>query len=451
MVARTGLLPERYAHVEPIARGGMGEIYRATDTELGRAVAVKVLTDRYAEDVSVRERFKREALAAARLSSSPNIVTIYDVGEWAGRPYIVMECLGGGSLEEVLRDSAGVAPGRALAWLEQTAAALDAAHAHGVVHRDVKPANLLLDAQGQVHVVDFGIASAAGLDSLTLTGTVLGTASYLSPEQAQGGRASAASDCYSLAVVAFELLTGRRPFEGATAAAEAAAHVSGRVPSVRTFEPSLPAALDDVFARALAKDPARRFASCSDFVAALRAAFDRDAGATGVIAPARIVRPRRRGPVLAALALAALLALGGWLAASRLAGGGRHAGAPVVRTVTQRGTTVRETVTAPAPTTAASPPATPAGQSGDALNAQGYDLMKRGDYADALPLLEQAVQKLQGQTADVSDGYANYNLGVTLIALHRCADAMTYLQAARQIEPGRHEVQDAMKIARRCS
>ena len=449
MAARTGLLPERYAHVEPLARGGMGEIYRATDTELGRTVAVKLLADRYAGDLSVRARFKREALAAARLSSSPNIVTIYDVGEWAGRPYIVMECLGGGSLEKVLRDAAGGEPGRALTWLEQAAAALDAAHAHGVVHRDVKPANLLLDGQGRVHVADFGIASAAGLDSLTLTGTVLGTASYLSPEQAQGGRASPAGDCYSLAVVAFELLTGRRPFEGATAAAEAAAHVSGRVPSARTFDPSLPAELDAVFARALAKDPARRFATCSELVAALRAAFDRKAGTTGiVVAPPRIVRRRRRGPLLAALALAALLALGGWLAASLLAGGGRRAGAPVVRTVTQRGTTVHETVTAPAPTTAATPP--PAAQSGDALNARGYDLMKRGDYAGALPLLEQAVQKLQGQTTDPSDGYANYNLGVTLINLHRCADAMTYLQAAREIEPSRHEVQDAMKIARRC-
>src|SRR5881394_2691878 len=212
MTIETDILPPRYRSPRRIAVGGMGEIYRATDVALGRAVAVKVLSAHYAGNDDIRSRFTREALAAARLSGEPYVVTVFDVGEHAERPYIVMEYLGGGSLEERLRKDGAEEVGQTLEWLEQAATALDAAHRHGVVHRDVKPANLLLDRNGNVHVADFGIASAAGMDSLTMTGTVLGTAGYLSPEQAQGERATSASDLYSLGVVAFELLTGDRPF-----------------------------------------------------------------------------------------------------------------------------------------------------------------------------------------------------------------------------------------------
>src|SRR5580765_7362797 len=166
----------------------MGDIYRATDSLLGRDVVVKMLADHYAQDVAVRERFTREALSAARLSGEPNIVTIFDVGEHDGRPYIVMEYFGGGSLDDALRAGGAHPPQRVFTWLEQAGRALDAAHARGIVHRDVKPANLLLDREQNVHVADFGIASAAGMDSLTMTGTVMRTAGYLSPEQAQGDR-----------------------------------------------------------------------------------------------------------------------------------------------------------------------------------------------------------------------------------------------------------------------
>src|SRR6187401_633559 len=175
MTSSTGILPPRYRDPERIGWGGMGDIYRAEDSELGRTVAVKVLAERYARDPSLRQRFTREALAAARLSGDPSTVTIYDVGEWEGRPFIVMEHVGGGSLEDRLRSGAP-STDEALDWLAQAADALDAAHAKGVVHRDVKPGNLLLTADGRLRVADFGIASAAGLDSLTLTGTVLGTA-----------------------------------------------------------------------------------------------------------------------------------------------------------------------------------------------------------------------------------------------------------------------------------
>jgi serine/threonine protein kinase len=258
MAVEIELLPPRYRLPRRIGRGAMGDIYVATDEVLGREVAVKVLADRYAADDAIRQRFKREALAAARLSGEPGAVTIFDVGEWRERPFIVMEHLGGGSLEDRLRRDGAQPPDRALAWLEQAAAALDAAHRHGIVHRDVKPANLLLDDRGQLRVADFGIASAAGFDSMTLTGTVLGTAGYLSPEQAAGERAGPASDRYALAVVAFELLSGRRPFESESATAEAAAHVNAPVPSIAELCDGLPWDVDRVFQRALAKGPRAR-------------------------------------------------------------------------------------------------------------------------------------------------------------------------------------------------
>jgi serine/threonine-protein kinase len=161
----TDILPPRYRDPERIGRGGMGDIYRATDTVLGRDVAIKILADRYAQDESVRERFTREALAAARLSGEPNTVTIFDVGEHNGRPYIVMEYLSGGSLDDVLRAGGAQLPQRVFTWLEQAGRALDAASPRGVVHRDVKPGNLLLDRDGNVHVADFGIASVTRLPS----------------------------------------------------------------------------------------------------------------------------------------------------------------------------------------------------------------------------------------------------------------------------------------------
>ena len=264
-----------------------GSVFHATDSELRRDVAVKVLADRYADNEDVRARFRREALAAARLSGNPNIVTIFDVGEYQGRPMIVMEYLAGGSLEARVQGRDGCPPAQVLAWLEQAAQALDAAHAAGVVHRDIKPGNLLLDRRDQVHVGDFGIASAVGLDSFTETGTILGTAGYLSPEQARGERATAASDRYSLAVVAYELLAGRRPFESESTTAEAARHATAPIPSIHHDKPELAPAFDPVFQRALAKAPVARYPSAAEFVADLRAALHEDAGTTAWILPAQ--------------------------------------------------------------------------------------------------------------------------------------------------------------------
>ncbi len=426
-------LPPRYRQPRLIARGGMADVYAATDEELGREVAVKVLAARYAEDESFRHRFRREALAAARLSSHPHIVTIFDVADHGGRPLIVMELLTGGSLaEQVARGPSP--PGRVLDWLDNAASALDAAHAVGVVHRDVKPGNLLLDDRGSVKVADFGIASAVGLASLTHTGTVLGTAGYLSPEQARGERATPASDRYGLAVVAWELLTGRRPFEAAAATTEAAAHVHSPVPSITTARPSLPRSYDAIFTRALAKDPGQRPSTAAELAGELRRALEDDAGDTWVAPTARMPgRRRHRWPI----GLAALLAAAGVVAAV-LATRDDNGRPAVVRTVTRPGTTVERTVTAQLTTV---PPTTTAAAaaSGTALNDEGYARMRASDFEGALPLLEQAVAKLDG-TGSLAEAYADYNLAYTRFALGDCTDVVALLDQSERIQGHRSEI-----------
>jgi predicted Ser/Thr protein kinase len=465
-------LPPRYRDVRHLAHGGMGEIYLATDEDLGREVAVKVLSGRYAEDDNLRLRFKREALAAARLSGNHNIVTIFDVAEHDGRPMIVMEYLAGGSLEQRI-DGPGD-PAQVLDWIEQAAAALDAAHDAGIVHRDVKPGNLLLDDRGHLKVADFGIASAAGMDSFTQTGTILGTAGYLSPEQAKGERATAASDRYALAVVAWELLTGRRPFQADTPTAEAAAHVNAPIPSAHGANRALPQAYDAIFERALAKDPAARYPNAAEFAGELRRALHDDAGDTGWIEPVPATAATRVAPVparagtpswlLPAIGLLLLVGTGALIAVLATRGGGPSPRAQtVVHTVTRPGTTVRETTTAPAPpptTTAAPPTTTPpttaattapsTGGSGASLNNAGYAKMQAGDYAGALPLLEQAVQKLSG-SGSTDEAYADYNLAYTRFALGQCTEVVSLLDRSESIQGRRKEIDRLRKDAqKRC-
>jgi serine/threonine-protein kinase len=433
-------LPPRYRDARPLAHGGMGEILLATDRELGREVAVKVLSARYAKDDELRERFRREALAAARLSGNPNIVTIFDVDEHDGRPMIVMEYLSGGSLEQRVAGRRWP-PAQALDWLGETAAAVDAAHAAGVVHRDIKPGNLLLDEHGHVHVGDFGIASAAGLASFTQAGTILGTAGYLSPEQARGERASPASDRYSLGIVAWELLAGRRPFESSSPTTEAAAHVSVPVPSIHAANPSLPASYDAIFRRALAKDPAARFRTGTELVGALRRGLH-DADADTWPLPPALRRPPVRArarrplwpPILAVLVLAAAAAA----AVVLLTRGGPK---PTVLPPT----TVVHTVTTTSTTTA---PAAPGGESGAALNDAGYAKMRAGDFLGALPLLEQAVVKLRG-AGSLDEAYGDYNLAYTLFALHHCNGVLQLLDASQEIQGHRSEIDGLRAEAQR--
>jgi tRNA A-37 threonylcarbamoyl transferase component Bud32 len=440
----TQVLPERYQDAQRVARGAMGDIFRATDTTLDRVVAVKLLAEPYANDESARGRFAREARAAARVSGEPNIVTIYDVGGSDEHPYIVMEYIDGQSLEERLREGR-VAPADALRWLEQAGAALDFAHASGVVHRDVKPGNLLLDRAGNVHVADFGIASAAWLPSFTASGTVLGTAGYLAPEQALGRPTSPASDRYALAVVAYELLTGARPFARESPTAEAQAHVTEPVPPIAGAN-GLPRGLDDVFTRALAKRPEDRYASSAAFVADLRTAFrDEQAGTRAYAAPT-VALPRRTTPPKWPLAVALLGALAAAAVVAVVAFSGnspKHG--PAASTHRKSATTAPHRTRTPTKTPISASP------SPQELNDEAWSLMKQGKYAAALPLLERAVPALRGAgPADATEGYANYNLGYTLLQLGRCSEAQTYLKRAQALEPDRVEVRQALDQVAQC-
>ena len=475
----THMLPSRYVNPERIASGGMGEIFVAEDEVLGRKVAIKILSDRFARDEAVRRRFTREALAAARLSGHSHIVTIFDVGESEGRPFIVMEYLSGGTLSDRARRSR-VDPDDAIRWLKQAADALDEAHRRGIVHRDVKPANLLLDERGDLHVGDFGIARVVDetTTGMTIAGTVLGTAGYLAPEQARGEPATPASDIYSLGVVAYELLTGGRPFEGGSATAEAAAHIHEPVPPASERIVGLPRRVDAVFERVLAKNPAHRYASARDFVRALCLALEAEAEPTRVLPPAERgvarrapERPpavatslRRRSwlPLVAAVALAAAAltgvvlaaALGGDESGERSATEAGNAQTPTPATEDTRPPPATEPAPAPPPPTAAPPPPaatppppptapTPAPpppapqgnlsiQEAVRLTDQATFRMRAGDYAGALPLAQQALARLQG-TGHTYEGYANYNVGKSLVELGRCPEALPYLDRRERL------------------
>ena len=284
-------LPDRYKVVRHIANGGMAGVWEAQDELLGRAVAVKVLAQHLSDDERARKRFEREARAAAGLSSHANVVTIYDVAEHDGRAFMVMELMRGGSVADVLRRGEEIGDQRALRWLREAAAGLDAAHEAGVVHRDIKPANLLLDDHDRLAIGDFGIARLAWEEQVTQTGQVLGTAAYLAPEQAMGEPAVAASDRYALSVVAFELLTGEKPFNAEHFAAQARAHVEDDPPRASELNPDLTEKVDDVIDRGMAKDPDDRWESAAEFVERLDEALAARAQAAPTAPP-----PGRRGP-----------------------------------------------------------------------------------------------------------------------------------------------------------
>jgi serine/threonine-protein kinase len=232
----------------------MSDVYIAEDQLLERPVIVKLLSERLLGEASARERMAREARIGARLGQHPHVITVHDTGVWKGRPFIVMELASNGSIRERLEREGAPTPAQAMRWLRQTAEALDAAHERGVVHRDLKPGNLLLDEQDNVRIADFGVAWHADQQAVTCDGEVMGTAGYLAPEQAAGAPATAESDLYAFAVVAHELLTGKLP------------HSRDAL--------SLDPAVQDVLARALAPEPARRPATAGDLVAELEHAFD---------------------------------------------------------------------------------------------------------------------------------------------------------------------------------
>lgn len=380
-------LAGRYALETSIGRGGMGEVWRATDTVLGRPVAVKTIDLRAVPDETGAARFEREARVTAGMSH-PNIVTVHDSGVEGDTAYLVMELLPGPSLAERLAD--GPLPvDEVEAVGTQVAAALEAAHARGLVHRDIKPANIVYAADGRVRVLDFGITQlgeAAGSQALTATHTVMGTAEYLAPEQAMGGRVDGRADLYALGCVLFALLAGRPPFRGPTPVATMMMHANDPVPDVRELRPDTPAWLAGLVGSLLAKDPADRPDGAAAVVTALEdhvapggaaatTVLPVGAGATQRMDPVPAPPPpsvqptlpptrppeRRRssGPlwVLGGVVLLALGLLAWWLLSGRTTTDQPTGTSTVTTTATPTPTTA-PTTSAPPPTTA-SPTPTP--------------------------------------------------------------------------------------------
>ena len=371
------LLDERYRLDTPIARGGMATVYAATDTRLDRPVAVKVMRPGLADDPEFVERFAREARAAARLSS-PEVVAVHDQGTDAGTgtAYLVMERVSGGTLRDVLREEGALPPARALDLLEPVLVALAAAHAAGLVHRDVKPENVLLSADGRVKVADFGLARAIETSSVTATtGVLIGTVAYLAPEQVEHGRTDTRTDVYAAGILLFELLTGAPPYASESPMTVAYRHVHDDVPPPSQVVEGVPAGLDDLVVRATRRDPAARPVDAGAFLAELRTVradlgdapagpVVRRAGAPTLVVPRSQLVPQdrpgsgRRRLVLGLLAvLVAVAALaGGWWALV-----GRYTDAPAVVGLTET-------------------------EARDRLSAAGFDVEERpAVYSDEVP------------------------------------------------------------------
>ncbi|KQL35473.1 Stk1 family PASTA domain-containing Ser/Thr kinase [Psychrobacillus sp. FJAT-21963] len=253
----------RYKLLEMIGGGGMSHVYLAHDMILDRDVAIKVLRYDFSNEEELRRRFQREALSATSLTH-PNIVNIYDVGEDEDIHYIVMEYVRGETLKQYIQRNAPVSPVRTVTIMRQLTSAIANAHNNHIIHRDIKPQNILLDEEGKVKITDFGIAMALSATSYTQTNSVLGTVHYLSPEQARGGTATNRSDIYALGIVLFELLTGQLPFSGESAVSIALKHLQTETPSIRSIIPSIPQSLENVVLKATAKDPNNRYQSAEE-------------------------------------------------------------------------------------------------------------------------------------------------------------------------------------------
>jgi len=370
---------ERYEVREIIGSGGMATVYRARDRRLDRQVAIKVLHPRCAVDRELVTRFQREARFAAGLSVHPNIVSIYDVGDVGDVHYIVMELVEGQTLKELIRGHGPIPVSRAFAIGQQLASALDFAHRQGLVHRDIKPQNTLITENDQVKVTDFGIAHGQDSTQITRASTLLGSAAYLSPEQALGKPVSASSDIYSAGVVLYEMLTARLPFTADSAVGLAMQHVRADPPPPSAFNPAITAGDAAVVLRALGKTPNERYRSAAHLREALLAALAGHDGTTlqrPLTEPVSAILPRRRrlrrriALVPAALVVGLLTVLIAWLAVGAVIGSGTnhqravHAGTatPVRAIVSHQATAApRPTVlpTVPLPTVTSAPTQTP--------------------------------------------------------------------------------------------
>jgi serine/threonine-protein kinase len=475
MPTQATVLADRYRVIERIGSGGMASVLLAEDERLGRQVAVKRLHAESPEETA--RRFRREARLGASLNH-PNLVSVYDIVSDDEGVLIVMEYVDGETLRDAM-DRGPVPPARVLGVLRGVATGLDHAHAQGIVHRDVKPANVLLGGRGgEVKLADLGIATAVESTRITKSGAVMGTASYMAPEQLEGHRAGPAADIYSLAVVAWEALSGKRAYEGRTPFEIARRKALEPPPPLSDAWADAPPAAVAALQRAMAADPASRPKSATAFVDelahALRASTPVREDATTARREVRrplpetppVARPvpkqsgRRRARFLPLAALLVALAVA---AAAVLAFSGGDSSSPPAKhqaakdqgkktkkkkpTKATSAATPVPTPTQPSPTPSSGTSAT----SGSALNDQGYSLIQQGRYAEAVPILEKAVHAFPAGTSDVNYQYALFNLGHALRLAGRPAEAIPVLEQRLAYPNQRATVQAELDAARRAA
>jgi tetratricopeptide (TPR) repeat protein len=413
-----------YRIVEPLGSGGTSVVYRAEHVRLGRPAALKLLTPAFGE-ADFRDRFLRESQLAASLDH-PSIVPVYDAGEEGGVLYIAMACVEGEDLKTLLAAEGRLDVRRTLRILGQIGSALDAAHARGLVHRDVKPANILVAEGDRAYLSDFGVVKELAGNGTTRTGSFIGTIEYCAPEQIEGQDVDGRADVYALACVLYECLTGETPFHRPSEVAVLNAHLHTPPPKLSRAAPDLPAALEPVISKALSKSPLDRYATCAELIAAARAA-----------AAERRVHRLRLAASIALLALAGLLgaavALGAVLALRDR---------PAANTVT--------VVEQPPPQPPALDTLLLQSKDGRTLNDAAYWLIRGGQYDRAVPLAQKAIRYTS--RGDVVHGYATFNLGLALLKTGRCKEALPYLKTALRIEaPGqRHFIRPRIAQAKKC-
>jgi serine/threonine protein kinase len=392
-----------YRIVESLGRGGMSVVYRAEHVRLGRQAALKLLVPGLGE-ADFAQRFLRESQLAASLDH-PNIVPVYDAGEEDGLLYIAMACVDGSDLKSLAAAEGRLPLRRALRIVGQIGSALDAAHARGLVHRDVKPANILVGDGDRAYLSDFGVVKELAGNGSTRTGSFVGTIEYCAPEQIEGRAVDARTDVYALACVLYECLVGESPFHRDSEVAVLTAHLHAAPPKLIRAAPELPAALDHVIAKALSKSPLDRYATCGEFVAAARTA-----------AAERRVHTRRLTVSLAILAASALIGAAAALGIRALvSGGSEHFSAPPPRSQPSLGQLLLRS------------------EDGRTLNDVAFALIGAHDYARAVPFARKAIR--QSGAGTLTHAYATFNLGLALLQLGRCHESLPFLRHALELEP----------------
>jgi serine/threonine protein kinase len=403
-----------YRIEEPLGRGGTSVVYRAEHVRLGRRAALKLLTPAFGE-ADFSERFLRESRLAASLDH-PSIVPVYDAGEQDGLLYIAMACIEGRDLRSLLADEGPLPLRRAVRIVGQIASALDAAHARGLAHRDVKPANILVGEGDRAYLSDFGVVKEVARNGTTRTGTFVGTSEYSAPEQIEGREVTARADVYALACVLYECLAGAPPFHRDSEVAVLNAHLHAPPPKLE------PAGVGSVIAKALSKSPLDRYASCGEFVAAARSA-----------AAERRVHGGRLTMSLAVLLAAALVGAGAALGIRALVSGGSPHAAPPPHAKPSIGPVLLRSTDPPT------------------LGNIAYALIKQHHYAEAIPFARKSIRLATPGTTTLT--YSTYNLGVALYHVGRCKDALVQLRKALPLEvpSQRPIVRHEINLAQKCS